>query len=120
MTVIMCGQSDVLGDGCPGCGGWLHVERRGGCPGEHGWFYCTEDCIADHREMIVRRHIDSHIGTRDLLCECPKICAPRGLPTAAMRQEYADYLATLNLCVECGVNPVTAPGAECADCQRNS
>lgn len=26
----------------------------------------------------------------------------------------------MSLCVECGVNPVATPGAECADCQRNS
>lgn len=24
------------------------------------------------------------------------------------------------ICVECGVNPVSTPGTECADCRRNS
>lgn len=94
MNAIACGQYDVLGDGCPGCGGWLHRVQRGGFPGPNGWHYCDEDCIADHQEYVARQHVESHYGTRDLLCEC-EICTARGLPTQAMRDEYAAYLADL-------------------------
>jgi hypothetical protein len=94
MSVILCSQSDVLGEGCPGCGDWLHRVVRGGFP-HNGWHYCDQECIADYEESRARSHVAAHTGTRDLLCDCADICAPRGLPTAAMRQEYADYLATL-------------------------
>lgn len=93
--IIACGQNEVLGDGCPGCDGWLHCEVRGGYPGPKGWRFCTEECAADQEGWLARQHLDAHVGTRDLLCECEEVCAPRGLPTAEMRQGYADYLATL-------------------------
>lgn len=91
---IICGQNEILGDGCAFCDGWLHAEVRGGFPGANGWRYCSEDCVADQQEHLERQHVDAHVDTRDLLCEC-EICAARGLPTQAMRDEYAAYLATL-------------------------
>lgn len=91
MTVILCGPS-ILGEMCVGCGGWVHAVVRGGF--EHkGWRYCDPECIADFEDAQVRRHLDSHVGMRDLLCACTEFCAPRGLPTAAMRQEYEDGVA---------------------------
>lgn len=94
-VAIVCGQFDVLGDQCPGCGGWLHCEVRGGYAGPKGWRFCTEECAADQEDWLARKHLDEHAGVRDLLCDCAEYCAPRGLPTEEMRQEYADYLATL-------------------------
>lgn len=95
IPIIACGQSDVLGDGCPGCGGWLHCEVRGGFAGPKGWRFCSEDCAAGQEEWLAQKHVADHVGTRDLLCDCAEFCAPRGLPTAEMRQEYADYLASI-------------------------
>lgn len=95
MGALVCGQFAVLGDGCPGCGGWLHVERHGGYTDHQGWRFCSEDCIADQQERAAQNHCDVHLGTRDLLCDCAEYCAPRGLPTAAMLQEYQDYLDSI-------------------------
>lgn len=95
MSIIVCDQAAVLGDGCPGCGGWLHRVQRSGFPGPHGWFYCDEDCIADQAEQEAHNHVDAHLGTRDLLCDCAQFCAPRGLPTQEMRDEYAAYLVSI-------------------------
>ena len=93
--IIACGQSAIFGDTCMACGGWLHRVTRGGFPGLNGWKFCDEDCIADDQKAQIGRHVDQHVGTRDLLCDCVEICAPLGLPTQEMRDEYAAYLATL-------------------------
>lgn len=93
--VIACGQSAIFPDTCLSCGGYLHRVVRDGFPGRNGWRFCDEDCVADDQEHRARQHTDQHVGTRDLLCDCAEVCAPRGLPTQAMRDEYAAYLATL-------------------------
>lgn len=95
MTIINCGQFDILGDECPGCGGWLDRVLRGGFAGPNGWRYCDQQCIEDYLESQAVRHTDFHIGVRDLLCDCAEICAPRGLPTSAMLAEYAAYLESI-------------------------
>lgn len=90
MSVIICGQADVLADECPECGGWLHRAQRGGFPGQ-GMAYCAEDCVAAAQERTRRRAVEAHLYVRDLLCNC-EVCAPRGLPTAEQRVEWAAYL----------------------------
>lgn len=94
MAVIVCGQFAVLGDECPGCGSHLHRVRRGGFQGADGWWYCDEECIADHQEWLAKKHTEGHYATRDLLCAC-EICSARGLPSQAMLDEYADYVASI-------------------------
>lgn len=54
MTIVVCDQFAVLGDTCPGCGGWLHRVQQGGFPGLHGARFCDEDCIAEDQES--QRH----------------------------------------------------------------
>lgn|SRR5512145_295764 len=95
MTIIVCGQFDILGDECPGCGEWLHRVLRGGFEGPHGLRFCAQSCIDDQIEANARRHADDHLGVRDLLCNCAEVCAPRGLPTPAMLAEYAAYLDSI-------------------------
>jgi hypothetical protein len=94
MAVIVCDQFAILGDGCPGCGFWLHREVRGGYPDPHGVRHCSEDCLADQAELVIRNHIDAHYGSRDLLCAC-KICTDHGLPTQAILAEYAAYVESI-------------------------
>ena len=93
MTVIVCGQFAILGDECPGCGGYLHRVRRGGFEAR-GWWHCSEDCIADYQEWLAKQHAEGHYASRDLLCAC-EICAARGLPTQEMLDEYSAYLASI-------------------------
>lgn len=90
-----CGQSAIFPDTCMSCGGWLHRVTRGGFPGRNDWRFCCEDCVADDYACQVDRHATGHLAVRDLLCDCAEICAPLGLPTAVMRQEYADYLSSI-------------------------
>jgi len=88
MSALMCGQNEVLPDGCPECGGWLHRERRGGYPSDRGGFpHCSEDCITDHQDRAIRVHIEM----RDMLCDCP-ICVAAGLPSEADRAEWSNYV----------------------------
>lgn len=54
MSVIVCDQFAVLGDSCPGCGGWLHRVVRNGFPGHGSMRFCEEDCIADDQERVER------------------------------------------------------------------
>lgn len=105
MTVIVCGRGDILADTCPRCGGWLHAVRRGGFPGPHGWQYCDEDCAAEQAERDLQQQVEIHLNVRDLLCGCAEVCAPLGLPTQEMRNEYATYQASVagqNWCGFCG------------------
>ena len=95
MTIFLCGQSAVLGDDTCVCGFWLHGVVHGGFEGPHGWRYCSLECIDDQLDFQARNHTNDHHGTRDLLCDCAEFCAPAGLPTAAMLQEYADYVASI-------------------------
>ena len=96
MTVILCGAAVVAPDECVGCGGWLHRERPGGYrpAGPGGFGYCTEDCITDHQRRIGQVAAASHLRVRDLLCDCPRVCTPAGLPSAADRAEWAAYQRT--------------------------
>lgn len=89
--MIACGPGAMFADECVSCGGWLHRVTRGGFPGPNGWRYCAEECAADQADHSARQHL----AVRDLLCDCERVCAPRGLPDAAMREEYAAYLRTL-------------------------
>jgi hypothetical protein len=93
MTIIACGQNDVIPDECPECGGWLHVERLDGFPGANGFRYCSEECIADSQERAATSAIVVHLHQRDLVCAC-EICTAHGLPTQAMHDEYAAYVAS--------------------------
>lgn len=95
MSVVACGQSAIFPDTCMSCGGYLHRVVRHGFPGRHGWRFCSEDCVADDQETRVRDHATGHRATRDLLCDCAEVCAPLGLPTQAMKDEYADYLKSI-------------------------
>jgi hypothetical protein len=92
MSIIACGQSDVIPDECPTCGGWLHRVQRGGFDGPHGWKYCEPDCIDDQLEAESRSKAVTHLHARDLLCDC-EVCAAAGYPTDAMRAEYDAYRA---------------------------
>lgn len=89
MSVIVCGQFVVLGDACPECEASIHRVTRDGFPDQHGVRYCSEDCLADHQERVEQLRGDTHLNVRDLLCDCPDVCTPAGLPTQAMRDEYA-------------------------------
>lgn len=84
--VILCGQNEVMPDTCQSCGGWLHVERRGGFDG-----CCSEDCLADLQELVQENAIEVHLRLRDMLCHCAEVCAPRGLPTQDEKDEKAAY-----------------------------
>lgn len=90
MTVIACGQNDVLRDECVSCGGWLDRLQRGGLPGPHGWPFCSLECIDAQVEHEAQIETERHLAVRDLLCEC-QVCTDAGLPTQAMRDEYAAY-----------------------------
>lgn len=90
MTIFLCGQDSILGDVCPGCGGWLHRVVRGGFPDRHGNRLCDEECIVEEQQV----NDSHHLRIRDLLCEC-EICTRHGRPNVAERQEWTDYLATL-------------------------
>jgi hypothetical protein len=90
MSVIVCGQDDVIPDECPTCGGWLHRVQRRGLVGPHGWRFCSLDCIDDQVESEAEQSERQHLDVRDLLCAC-EVCTERGLPTEAMRAEYAAY-----------------------------
>lgn len=87
-AVIVCGQNEVLGDECPTCGGWLSCVQRGGYEGPHGWRFCSVECIDYQVEHEAKLEVQRHLTVRDLLCEC-LACAGAGLPTHAMRDEYA-------------------------------
>lgn len=87
-----CGQAEVMPDDCPFCGGWLHRVQQAGFEGPHGWRFCEPDCITEQIEYEARRAEADHLNVRDLLCEC-EVCRRHGLPTAAMRAEYAAYRA---------------------------
>lgn len=91
MSVIVCGQFDILGDECPGCGGYVHRVQHGGFPSLMG-FVCDEDCAADSSDYVMRRRAAAHVSNRDLLCICP-ICLAAGHPTHAERDEYAAWKA---------------------------
>lgn len=88
MRFIACGQIDILGAfACieceaplPGAGIAAQIGRA-----------CSEDCAADQSDRLAELNRRVHLNQRDLLCECAAYCAPAGLPTAEMRQEYADY-----------------------------
>lgn len=90
MTIIVCGQLEILGAfTCMECEGPL---SRGGVAAQIGRV-CSEDCSADQSARIAVLERQTHLNQRDLLCDCAEYCAPDGLPTAEMRQEYADYRA---------------------------
>jgi hypothetical protein len=96
MSAIACTQQDVMPDTCPACGGWLHRIQHGGFPGPHGWGFCEPACVDDQVEYEARAEVDRHLYARDLLCGLDngcQVCARRGLPTQAMRDEYAAYRA---------------------------
>lgn len=90
--MIACGQNEIYFDTCVSCGGWLDRIQRGGFPGPHGWLFCEPACIDDQVEHEARLDIERHLAVRDLLCDCP-VCTDAGLPTRAMRDEYAAYRA---------------------------
>lgn len=90
--VIACGQNEILGDECITCGGWLHSLQRGGYEGPHGWRFCSAECVDDQVEHEARLEVQRHLTIRDLLCECP-VCTEVGLPSQAMRDEYAAHVA---------------------------
>lgn len=92
MSVVVCGQAEVVPDGCPFCGGWLHRVQQGGFEGPHGWLFCEPDCITEQVDYEARRAEAGHLNVRDLLCAC-EVCQRHGLPTEAMRAEYAAYRA---------------------------
>jgi hypothetical protein len=94
VTIFVCGQNEVMPGECL-CGSDYNRLIPGGVVGPHGWRYCGQQCIDDQLDHEARRDANDHLGVRDLLCACPDICAPAGLPTAAMLQEYADYLASI-------------------------
>lgn len=91
VTVILCGGDDVMPGGCPACGGWLHAVRPGGFDDPGSLRVCSEDCVAAMQALRARLVVDKHLTTRDMLCDCPQVCAPAGLPTAADRAEYAAW-----------------------------
>lgn len=94
MAIIVCGQNEILGDECITCGGWRDRVQRGGFEGPHGWRFCSIECIDDQVEHEARIETERHLAIRDLLCTC-EVCTEAGLPTQAMRDEYAAYAATL-------------------------
>lgn len=95
MTIIACGQDDVFLSTCPGCEASYHRFIKGGVVGPHGWRYCEQACIDLQLDYEAFVHAESHRATRDLLCDCAEVCAPRGLPTQAMLDEVAAYRASI-------------------------
>lgn len=93
MTIFVCGQNEIMAGMCI-CQEDYNRFIPGGVAGPHGWRYCGQKCIDDQLDSEARNHADFHLGTRDLLCDCTEFCAPAGLPTAAMLQEYADYVVS--------------------------
>lgn len=94
MGIIACGQDEILGDECVSCGGWRDRIQRGGYEGPHGWRFCSLECIDEQVEHEAALEIRRHIEVRDLLCACED-CEENGLPTQAMLDEYAAYMAAL-------------------------
>jgi hypothetical protein len=94
MTVIACGQNEILGDECVFCGGWLDRVTRGGLVGPHGWRFCELECINGQVEYEAQLDAKRHLEVRDLRCAC-EICAENGLPTQAMRDEHAAYRSAI-------------------------
>lgn len=90
MRVIACGQSEVIGDECVFCGGWLDRVTRGGLVGPHGWRFCELECIDGQVEHEAAQEIQRHLAVRDLLCSCED-CEENGMPTQAMLDEHAEY-----------------------------
>lgn len=93
MTVIACGQFDILGDECPGCGGGLSDYQQGGYAGEHGVRYCSEDCIVAAQESAKLADQRHHLNVRDLMCAC-EVCTRAGHPTAGELAEWREYQAS--------------------------
>lgn len=94
MSVIICGQSEILGDECVSCGGWLDTLQRGGFEGPHGWRFCSLECIDAQVDHEADLELKRHLTVRDLLCACV-VCGDAGLPTQAMRDEYATWVAAV-------------------------
>src|SRR5947209_2458373 len=88
MSIIACDQFAVLGDACPCCGGWLYATIPGGIS-TGGLVVCSEECAAAEADRGERQAVSRHLEIRDWLCDCAEICAPRGLPSAADRDEAA-------------------------------
>lgn len=68
MSVIICGQADVLADECPECGGWLHHVQRGGVAGQ-GMAYCEEDCVSAAQDRTRRRAVGLDDAGPDGTCD---------------------------------------------------
>lgn len=65
MTIMVCGQNEVLPGSCPECGGWLHREQKNGFEGPYGVRYCCTECIDDYVEHSSR--LDASLrGRRNL------------------------------------------------------
>jgi hypothetical protein len=92
--IFLCGQDEILMGECL-CGDDYNRFIPGGVVGPHGWRYCAQECTDEQLDREATEHADFHRGIRDLLCNCAEFCAPAGLPTAAMLQEYADYVASI-------------------------
>lgn len=90
MSIIVCGQNEILGDECVFCGGSRDTLLRGGYEGPHGWRFCSLECIDDQVEHEARLETQRHLNVRDLLCAC-ETCKVNGLPTQVMRDEHAAY-----------------------------
>jgi hypothetical protein len=87
-----CGQEVIAPGDCIECGGDLHLQRAGGYPAKFGQV-CSEDCAADQTDRLVAVARADHLRLRDLLCACTEVCAPAGLPSQAMLDEYAAWVA---------------------------
>jgi hypothetical protein len=91
-ALFACGQFDILGSECPSCGGSVNWLTPGGLRAANGLFVCSEECVeaesARREKISAQRHLDN----RDLLCDCPEVCAPAGLPTQEMRDQEAAWI----------------------------
>jgi hypothetical protein len=88
VSVIVCGQAEILGGRCLECEG--PVPTVGGVLSKLGWL-CSEDCASDMTERIARLRAETHLHQRDLMCECDT-CIAAGHPTDMERTEWAEYL----------------------------
>lgn len=68
-AIFVCGPDEILLGGCPNCGGWLHVEIRGGVEGPDRIRACSDECIEEMLEFTARVD-EQHLAKTGLCAAC--------------------------------------------------